>query len=105
MTTTAEKIYVMNAYVNGETIQFKSRNTPDNDWLWSTNPIWDWNRSEYRIKPVPVEPRVLYRIKEGDFMYRTHHTRRDAEDAIRLDGCFSSNSTVVKFIEVLDDDK
>ena len=104
MTTTAEKIYVMNAYVNGETIQFKSRNTPDNDWLWSTNPIWDWNRSEYRIKPAPVEPATVYMIRDGGFLYRQYENPTYALQAIRNDGCFNEDATVVKFIEVLDDE-
>lgn len=48
---TKEKIKVMQAYVDGKPIQIKIH-AIDKDWRDSINPIWDWERCTYRIKPT-----------------------------------------------------
>lgn len=42
---------VLKAYGEGKTIQAKS--IMDNKWLDTTEPVFDFFRSEYRIKPEP----------------------------------------------------
>jgi hypothetical protein len=45
---TKDKIKIMQAYVDGETIEARRKNTKG--WF-PTEPIWDWVDYEYRIKP------------------------------------------------------
>ena len=48
MKTTKEMIEVMQAYLRGEKIEYRYGNT---DWLECRVPIWNWNSTEYRVKP------------------------------------------------------
>ena len=50
MKTTKEMIEVMQAYVRGEQIEFIDSSRK---WKDTTNPIWDWARYDYRVKPKP----------------------------------------------------
>lgn len=46
---TKEKIEVMQAFVDGKEIEYR-----DSDiWLPTTDPIWDWDTCDYRIKKTP----------------------------------------------------
>lgn len=45
-----EVIKVMSAYVNGKKIQYLN---DDGRWVDTPNPLFDWSRWEYRIKPQP----------------------------------------------------
>lgn len=48
--TTIEKIAVMQAYEDGETIQIYDSNF--NTWIDTTSPVgWDWMHDRYRVKP------------------------------------------------------
>ena len=46
-------ITVLNAYLNGEEIEYRSK---DGDGFWSSTskPVFDFNHLEYRIKPKPA---------------------------------------------------
>ena len=46
-TYTADYIKVMQAYVEGQQIQYKD----DEVWIDIDDPDWDWHNWEYRIKP------------------------------------------------------
>ena len=48
MKTTKEMIEVMQAYEIGEQIEFMDCSR---EWKDTTNPIWDWARYDYRVKP------------------------------------------------------
>ena len=54
MSTTQEKIAVMQAFVNGEKVQFADDRSKWLDLL-ALNPSWNWDEYDYRIKPIPVE--------------------------------------------------
>lgn len=49
--TTEQKIEIMKSYVEGNTIQSKA--VIGDTWRDDSNPCWDWNHFEYRIKPEP----------------------------------------------------
>lgn len=49
--TTKEMIEVMQAYVDGKSIEFRVHN--EGTWFDVQNPMWDWNLKDYRIKPEP----------------------------------------------------
>lgn len=48
--TTKEMIEVMQAYDRGEQIEFMDCSR---EWKDTINPIWDWARHYYRVKPKP----------------------------------------------------
>jgi len=49
--TTEEKIAVMQAFVDGKTIQAMDHGYAD--WDDCPRPVWDWFMTDYRIKPEP----------------------------------------------------
>ena len=51
-----EKIAVMQAALEGETIQMKHNNAETwTDWLYSNSELsWNWNIADYRVKPEPI---------------------------------------------------
>jgi hypothetical protein len=55
--TTAEKIAVMQAYVEGKEIQFceSGKETWLDLNLQDSEPRWNWERCDYRVKPKPRE--------------------------------------------------
>lgn len=48
---TAECNKVMQAYVEGKTIQYT--NAEMEDWIDIESPDWDWDSYDYRVKPEP----------------------------------------------------
>jgi hypothetical protein len=58
MTTTAEKIAVMQAYMDGKPIEY--RLALREKWNIATDPGWNWANTEYRIaKTSPTKIRML----------------------------------------------
>jgi len=51
MSTTEQKIEIMQAYVDGKAIQYKDRCAYE--WHIMEQEEWDWCFFEYRIKPEP----------------------------------------------------
>lgn len=51
--TTQEQIAVMQAFVDGKPIQYKDK---IDGWRDCYHPLWDWNITEFRIKPEPILP-------------------------------------------------
>lgn len=52
---TAERIKVMQAYLDGKTIEFLF----GSDWLEVSEPSWEFGKYQYRIKPEPREWNVF----------------------------------------------
>lgn len=55
--TTQDKIKIMQAFVNGEEVEFRSYEAPPNiTWqrLNTEDPIWNWQELEYRIKSKSI---------------------------------------------------
>lgn len=59
MSTTAEKIAVMQAYERGEKVEFHHKTQPPDMWSTITisEPAWDWSDFSYRI--AKSEPKVV----------------------------------------------
>ena len=59
MSTTKEKIEVMQACVDGEEIESKkskkSKKSKINEWGETFTPAWNWFEKDYRIKPKEPE--------------------------------------------------
>jgi hypothetical protein len=86
---TAEAISVMMAYVNGDPIQVKIKNTSiwnDIDVSEDETPSWDWNICNYRIKP---EPQKFYGVisYKGDAP-ECFNNFTDADNEFDLKKCF-----------------
>jgi hypothetical protein len=58
---TQEMIAVMQAYVDGKTIECQC--TSGGDWKLNPTPAWDWAEFLYRVKP---EPKVFYIVVRDD---------------------------------------
>lgn len=61
--TTQEKIAVMQAHVDGKTIQVYSYS--NGGWSESYDPRWNWTDFTYRIAPELIKI-YIYRRKNGD---------------------------------------
>lgn len=53
------KIKVMQAYLNGQTIQIKTTM----GWLDTLHPSWNWENDNYRIK---IPPQELHELEPGE---------------------------------------
>jgi len=60
---TQEAIKVMQAWVNGATIQFAPRETEGWGDCNDSDVSWTWSAFQYRIKPIPMEIEVW--VKNG----------------------------------------
>ena len=55
MTSTQEKIEIMQAFLDGEIIEHTNKGCDTWYKLKMSNPNWDWARVEYRIKSHVIE--------------------------------------------------
>lgn len=66
MSTTEEKIEVMQAYADGKKIEFKTMRFAADGWATLVAPpVWNWVEYNYRIKQEPREFVVAYREDNG----------------------------------------
>ena len=56
---TQYKTEVMLAYLEGMTIQAKSKAYSEEPWRDVANPLWNWTIVDFRVKP---EPQVMYAV-------------------------------------------
>ena len=92
---TKRMIEVMQAFVDGEEIEYTDR---DNRTPWRTSahvdyPAWNWGSRDYRVKP---KPRELFQncYREGNS--RDHHDTRVKADAAC---CQRTRIGVLRFVE------
>ena len=86
------KIEVMQAALDGEKIEFQDSN---GDWI-DSDPAWNWNSTDYRIKPKPREFWVnIYASKDMGYAYETE------EKAVQAGGINALKT--IKVREVLDE--
>lgn len=104
-----EMIAVIQAADEGETVQ--RRPPPDLNhrgkvyWLDCAKNymLFDFLRYEYRIKPEPIVPRVIY-VNDYPTGLSNVHWSRVEHAAIAADVAFAT-SRVVKFVEVIEPEK
>ena len=88
---TREAVKVMVAYANGKEIQYLDDN---NKWIDTPNPVFDWSRWAYRVKPEPnyrpfktQEECWNEMHKHPDFGWIKGKVTGEYKQAIRVFGC------------------
>lgn len=72
MKTTQEKIEIMQSFVDGKKLEWRSSMFPE--WQETENPSWEWNSLDYRIKQVSpliipwdaIKPEYKWAAKDGN---------------------------------------
>lgn len=100
MKTTEEKIAIMQAYVDGQHIQYRE-DFYDREWSdfdEGSYPTWDWSSSDYRIKPAEPRTRFFVEWMDGSLSSSNFDTFEEAVE-------WASNTTfnaIVEFKEVVE---
>lgn len=80
---TAAKIEVMQAFEDGEQIEFKSNGCKHDYWSGLGSSLWDWVNCTYRVKPEPnLEDRV--KAEYGGFEVVMLEWEEHTDDLYRL---------------------
>ena len=91
--TDQEKIAVMQAYIDGASIECRY---DKGDWQDIEPPLWNWGLAEYRVLKKPLEVFInVYPNGVGQLAYGTYQ-------AAKVLG--SSAGVVYKFVQVVDDE-
>jgi len=81
MSTTKEKIEIMQAFEDGKTVECRG----ESSGIWGKvavpNPLWNWPDCEYRIKPEPIECWV--NVLDADICSTVFQSQKDAIMALR----------------------
>jgi hypothetical protein len=90
-----QQLAVMQAFVDGKKLQVRTKK-PENSWRELSNPTWQWDVIEYRIKP---EPEVVYISKSK---YGSFYAHTDYESAVGGAGMSATSYQYVgkKFVAV-----
>ena len=94
--TLREKIEVMEAFERGEEIEIKHRDSAM-DWTLTKQPLWDWSKSTFRIKPKTKQTVTIEKwlIKSNfDFSF-SQVVQTDSIDNL----CYCCNYTKVKLLD------
>lgn len=80
---TKKAIEVMQAFVDGKTIQHRVRDTSGRYYPWDQlrmiAPVWNWWATEYRVKP---EPKEIWVNEYGQGFGAIHSTKENALDYV-----------------------
>jgi len=100
---TKYSIEVMQAYVDGKTIQGCIPKSHDVTWSDVEFPTWDWSTYKYRVKPESLTCWVTVIDEE---VSTVHSTKERALKCIRIgvDGDHQHFWKVVKFRQVMEDE-
>jgi hypothetical protein len=92
---TKAKIAVMQAYLDGKPIEYKSRHACDDPWELNDDPGWAFADVDYRV--APPRPRVRWHIfgRDGE------HLGTAAEEIDASSAASRFGGTYAKFVEVL----
>ena len=103
MSSTKEKIAIMQAYEDGKKIQGRDPETEDwFDWTGKNEPSWDWRSGDYRVKPEPCKLWVIDYPGNPNTVLCGWRTKQAAEDhlVLNLGGDFKVYQ-IKEFQEVL----
>jgi hypothetical protein len=98
-----EMIAVIAAHKEGKTIQYRARWGAPEGWQDTPNdPVWNFYYNEYRIKPEPCKPRVIYvnEYEGGGF-----GSGYAIKDSAVFSGAATNAIATRKFIEVIEEEQ
>ena len=98
--TTSEQMQVMSAFVQDKIIQRYF----DGNWKDDLNPIWNWEKYNYRVKPTEKPPRVIYAIMSANTCSEANSNERFLKSKLKQKEIDNPDSCgvweIVKFMEV-----
>jgi hypothetical protein len=100
MTTTRERIEVMQAFVDGKEIQVRERGV--DEWESVSGPSWNWYSNEYRIKPEPREIWIVETPAYPRTYTRGFKTRKEADVAMCELIARGNPATLIHYREVME---
>lgn len=100
MSTTAEKVAVMTAYMRGSQIQARPVDRQDAEWTEVDGGVWNWQILDYRVKSTVVKPREVWIgvFETGTFGALFYPTKWDCATSCV---CTQGGAHAVCFREVL----
>jgi len=100
MSTTKEKIEIMQAFEDGKKVECTKRD--DDNWLPIVvdNPRWEWGDSDYRVKAEPLECWV--NVLEGEICSTCNNERHVVESYLGIAPDPDNRWTTRKFREVIE---
>lgn len=91
--TADEILIIVQAYIDGKTIECKNKEMNIYNWRVTNAPTWNFNHLDYR---VVREPRTFYGVEYEGKMINTLHLTEPERSS-------SSQYKTIKLLEVLDD--
>lgn len=64
------KIGVMQAFKEGKVIEYRNML---GSWYSSTDPMWNWDKYDYRVKPEPKEDWLVEYHQYGEAMWKCYN--------------------------------
>ena len=96
---TKDMIKIMQAYLDGESIE-RANNATNYKWVPTNGtPAWEWHSFNYRIKPKPKELWVNEDDFEGDDVFIAYQSKAEAVNAHKHS--ITKTETAVHYKEVL----
>ena len=95
--TLREKIETMQAFERGEEIEVKHRDSAM-DWTSTTQPLWDWTKSNFRIKPKQKQVVVIEKWLIYDNLSKSYSIAEESN----IDGYISDDRDYLSKVRLLD---
>ena len=99
MKTTVEKIAVMQAYVDGKEIECRSDDCPA--WDKTASPLWNWYKTDYRIKPEPEY--TPFTFEDAEFLIGKVVKHKKENYLVVITACFNETTNMGGFKQLFDD--
>lgn len=98
---TTEKIKVMQAYVSGKPVQFKTKTS--NGWVDASGDLgWDWINKDYRIKPEEEKPRLMTNRELAEWAIKAKGMIKDSYGTVLTGWNYNivdeKNSTLISYV-------
>lgn len=98
MKTTQEMIAVMQAFVDGKTIE--ANPVFADEWDTCFEPVWNWNDTDYRVKPEPKY--VPFSFEDAEFLIGKIIRRRVKNLIISIYYCDDERASGISYKDLLE---
>lgn len=99
MKTTAEMIAVMQAYVDGKEIEYRCGDYQT--WRKTIDPLWDWYKTDYRVKTEPEY--IPFTFEDAEFLIGKALKHKKENYLAVITRCFNKNTDIGDYEELLDE--